>query len=542
MSHKILIIDENKTNRDLIVDTLSKEVNEYELHNAPNGKEGIEKAGKIMPDLIILDLMMPDISGFECLKRFHSNEKLTDVPVLVVTAYDSHENLKNSFDLGAYDYITKPIDTFELETRVKKTLSLAETLRRIKETINLYKDEMEQMEKMALVSSNTQNSFILIKPNGELEWANEGFTKVHGCTLEEFKNKYGSTIFSLCPDPEIMHLFNKCIQDKNSFNFISSIKDGKNKVRWIQTIISPKLNSETKEIEILIGIENDITTLKLKEEELHRQNQKLLTVTENLEKANALLEEQTQELNKQRILIEEEQKKSEELLLNILPFEVARQLKSKGRAGTRHYKMVSVLFTDFKGFSKSSKELEAKDLVNILDTYFAKFDDIIGNHYMEKIKTIGDAYMCAGGLPLRNKSNPFNAVLAGLEIQNYMNVLNDNKVLKNLSVWELRLGIHTGEVVAGVVGKKKFAYDIWGETVNIASRMEQAGHVGMVNISETTYEYVKDYFDCIHRGKIEAKNIGKVDMYFVDRIKPEYSADKLGFIPNNKLLNAINKL
>ncbi len=541
MRHKILIIDDNKTNLDLIVETLSKEENGYVFHRANNGKEGIELAEKIIPDLIILDLKMPDISGFDCLRKFHGDEKLTDIPVLVVTAYDSHENLQNSFELGAYDYLAKPIDVFELETRVKKSLSVGESLKGIKETIANYKKEMGELEKMAMVSNNTQNSFILIKPNGELEWANEGFKKVHGYSLEEFKNKLGSTIFSLCPDPEIMNLFNNCIQNKDSFNFISKIRDSKNKIRWIQTIISPKLSDEN-EIEILIGIENDITSLKIKEEELHRQNQKMLAVTENLEKANALLEDQTKEMNRQRSLIEEEQKKSEALLLNILPFEVARQLKTKGRAGTRQYKMVSVLFTDFKGFSKSSKQLEAKDLVNILDTYFAKFDDIIGNHYMEKIKTIGDAYMCAGGLPLRNKSNPFNAVLSGLEIQQYMNVLNDNKVVKNLSIWELRLGIHTGEVVAGVVGKKKFAYDIWGETVNIASRMEQAGHVGMVNISGTTYEYIKDYFECDHRGKIEAKNIGKVDMYFVNRIKPEYSADKLGFTPNQLFLNIINKL
>jgi class 3 adenylate cyclase len=201
-----------------------------------------------------------------------------------------------------------------------------------------------------------------------------------------------------------------------------------------------------------------------------------------------------------------------------------------------------VLFADFKGFSRISKTLDPKDLVNILDSYFATFDEITGKHYIEKIKTIGDAYMCAGGLPLSNKSNPIDSVLAGLEIQSFLNELNDTKVLNNLQVWELRIGIRTGPVVAGVVGKKRFAYDIWGDTVNVASRMEQSGHVGMVNISGITYDYIKDFFDCNYRGKIETKNLGKIDMYFVNRIKPEYSLDKFGILPNDLMINLVNKL
>ena len=149
--------------------------------------------------------------------------------------------------------------------------------------------------------------------------------------------------------------------------------------------------------------------------------------------------------------------------------------------------------------------------------------------------------MCAGGLPLRNKSNPVDAVLAGLEIQDYIDKLKKNNK-PGIPIWELRIGIHTGPVVAGVVGRKKFAYDIWGETVNAAARMEHLGEIGKVNISEVTYQNIKEYFDCNYRGKIDAKNIGEMNMYYVKRIKPEFSADEKGISPNEELIRLVNKL
>jgi PAS domain S-box-containing protein len=384
-------------------------------------------------------------------------------------------------------------------------------------------------------------AFIIIRPNGELKWANQAFEKFHGFGLDAYRESFGNTIFSLDPSSEIANLFNKCLKELVPCEGISRVKSKKGYEHWLQIFMHPILNHEGF-IEELIALETDITPFKQKEEELNLQNRKMKEIARNLEQVNAILEEQKQEINQSKLMIEQEQEKSEKLLLNILPFEVARQLKTKGRAGTRQYKLVSVLFADFKGFSRVSKTLDPKDLVNILDSYFATFDDIIGKHYIEKIKTIGDAYMCAGGLPLSNKSNPVDAVLAGLEIQHYMNTLNDSKVMNNLPVWELRLGIHTGPVVAGVVGRKRFAYDIWGDTVNVASRMEQSGHVGMVNVSGSTYEYIKDFFECDNRGKIDTKNLGKIDMYFVNRIKPEYSRDNLGILPNDLMMNLVNKL
>ena len=234
-----------------------------------------------------------------------------------------------------------------------------------------------------------------------------------------------------------------------------------------------------------------------------------------------------------------EKGKSEELLLNILPLETAAELKKYGKAKARHYDFASVMFTDFKGFTQLSEKLTSKDLVKEIDYCFSNFDDIIENFKIEKIKTIGDAYMCAAGIPKEDSNNPIFLALAGLGIIQFMEEHKEERKKKSLPFFELRLGIHTGPLVTGVVGKKKFAYDIWGDTVNTASRMESSGEPGMLNISESTYKVIEPYFDCEFRGKIEAKNKGKIAMYFVKGIKSEFAEDETGLIPNGKLLKRI---
>jgi class 3 adenylate cyclase len=206
----------------------------------------------------------------------------------------------------------------------------------------------------------------------------------------------------------------------------------------------------------------------------------------------------------------------ENLLLNILPEEVAHELKSDGQATPRFYESVSVLFTDFKGFTTIAEKMSPNELVAELNDFFVAFDDIIENNHLEKIKTIGDAYMCAGGIPTPNSTHPFDIINAGLQIQEFMAEHNRKRTEKGLPTWGLRVGIHTGPVTAGVVGRKKYAYDIWGNTVNIASRMESNGEVGKVNISQATYNLVSERYTCRHRGKISAKNVGEIDMYFVE--------------------------
>lgn len=228
------------------------------------------------------------------------------------------------------------------------------------------------------------------------------------------------------------------------------------------------------------------------------------------------IESQKHEIEKQSKNLLGEQEKSEKLLLNILPKATAEELKEKGFASPKSYDMVTVMFTDFKGFTSIAEQLTPVEIVRELDICFLKFDDIVTKHNMEKIKTIGDAYMCAGGIPIENSTNPFDAVKAGIEMQEFMLQRREEKLSRGEIPFELRIGIHTGHVVAGVVGKRKFAYDIWGDAVNIAARMESSGEVDRVNISEVTYEYIKDSFYCNYRGKIQAKNKGEIDMYFVN--------------------------
>jgi adenylate cyclase len=206
----------------------------------------------------------------------------------------------------------------------------------------------------------------------------------------------------------------------------------------------------------------------------------------------------------------------EGLLLNILPAEVAKELQVNGHASPRNYESVSVMFTDFKGFTNIADKISPQELVEELNTCFIAFDNIIEKYNLEKIKTIGDSYMCAGGIPTPDNNHVFNMIKASLEIKDYIIQNNIKRGQAGLESWYLRIGIHVGPVVAGVVGKKKYAYDIWGGTVNIASRMESNGEPGKVNISSDTYELIKDKYDCIYRGKISAKNIGEIDMYFVE--------------------------
>lgn len=243
-------------------------------------------------------------------------------------------------------------------------------------------------------------------------------------------------------------------------------------------------------------------------------------------KLESLINQRTEELVK-------EKEKTDNLLARVLPKDTASELKEKGRVSTQRFQMVTVLFCDIEGFTRITEETFPELLIDQLDKFFLYFDSVVEKYKIEKIKTIGDAYMCAGGIPKKNQTNPVEVVLAALEMMYYMRDITE-KSSGSHNVWELRIGIDTGPVIAGVVGRNKLSYDIWGSTVNTASRMESSGQAGQINISGNTFTLVKEYFLCTFRGYMPVKNKGDIQMYFVQGIRPNLSEGTLGVVPNQE--------
>ena len=252
-------------------------------------------------------------------------------------------------------------------------------------------------------------------------------------------------------------------------------------------------------------------------------------------KLENIIHERTEE-----VVIQKE--KADNLLERVLPKNTAKELKSGRKAGPYHYNMVTVLFSDIQGFTKISEQMDSELLIDELDRFFLQFDTVVEKYNIEKIKTIGDAYMCAGGIPAKNRTNPVEVVLAAIEMQNFMKELKRTSDKSQVHIWDLRIGIDTGPVVAGVLGRSKISYDIWGGTVNTASRMEASGEPGKINITENTYMLIKDFFICQYRGKMPVKYKGEIDMYFVEGFMPNLSSDLKGQIPNNEFFTHLQIL
>ena len=253
-----------------------------------------------------------------------------------------------------------------------------------------------------------------------------------------------------------------------------------------------------------------------------------------IEEKNKLIQLEKNKVEEQQRLLQIEKDNTEKWLNNTLPTEAVIALKNKGKVSAKAFDIVSVLFTDVVGFSKISESMPPTLLVKKLDILFRKFDEIIEKNNLEKIKTIGDAYMCAGGVPTENSTNAIDACLAAIQIQDYMSKLKFDAIANQDEYWEIRLGVNTGPLTAGIIGNLRLAYDVWGPTVNLAQRMEMLGEPGKVTITGETFEFIEPYFECDYKGKVQSKARTWVNTYIVKNIKPELSIGGKGLIPNSR--------
>lgn len=533
MSKLVLTISNNKSLQNSISNALVQEQNGFCTHELSTTQELIESFKRIKPSIVIIDFELGEQAVIETVCILNSLNG-TKTPLIVTFPKSKNSEIDTILNAGIDDFIN-----FEsIPSLLPQRINIC-----IYRSIELTKhvERSKQFSNISLAASQAGSSLLIIDKSGSIVWVNEGFEMLYECNLDDFSDKFGENVFESHLNPRTAESMRKCAQDGEYVVYESLWFTKSNKRKNIQTSLTPIYNSNG-EFSKIIAIETDITDLKMAEEALSEKHDNLLTTMEHLEDANHLLDEQRKEIEKQKVNLEEEKNKSETLLLNILPEVVAHQLKKKGFVKPKKYNEVSVMFADFVGFTSLLGAYDnIEEFLSVLSFYFETFEEITTKRYIEKIKTIGDCYMCVGGVPQANRSHPLDTILAALEIQKFVEEKAKIDEANKKPVWRLRIGIHTGSVMAGVIGRKKFAYDIWGNAVNIASRVESNGTPGMIRISESTYEKVKDFFDFGKLIEIDAKNIGLLNTFIVNRILPEFSEDEKGYIPNAAFRKALAK-
>jgi class 3 adenylate cyclase/CheY-like chemotaxis protein len=268
----------------------------------------------------------------------------------------------------------------------------------------------------------------------------------------------------------------------------------------------------------------------------------LLSTYENILQQNTKLAEMHRELAETSQQLTESLRRTRELLYKVFPQPIADELAAHGRSEPKHFDSVTVLFTDFVGFTKTAESMPPRQLIEGLEGYFRRFDGLLAECRVEKLKTIGDAYMAAGGVPEPNASHAVDVALVAIGLREAVASIGRERGVAGLSCFPIRIGIHTGPLVAGVIGEQRFLYDLWGDTVNTASRMESAGEPGRINISDATRRLVERWFVCTPRGRLEVKGKGAVEMFFLDRLRPEFSADDAGLTGNERFAAELAEL
>ena len=488
----IVIVDDNPTNLGVLFDFLTD--SGFRVLVAQDGESAIQKVEYARPDLILLDVMMPGIDGFETCRRLKANSSTQDIPVIFMSALSETVDKVTGFNLGAVDYVTKPIQQEEVKARVNTHLTIRSLYKRLQaQNLQLQQEIKERQqaeeslrqteEKYRSIFENASEGIFQATPQGRYITANPALASIYG---------YES------PEELISQIWNI----------------GK------QLYVEPMRSDD---LAALLEMEDTLSDF---ESQVYRKDGSMIWISENIravrDASGTLLyyEGTVSDITERRqseVALQQARKRAELLLLNILPQPVAERLKRGQRTIAESFEEVTVLFADLVDFTKFSTQTSPTQLVKILNEIFSKFDRLADKHRLEKIKTIGDAYMVVAGLPTPRKDHAQAIAVMALDMKEAIKQFN----AENQQSFRLRIGINTGPVVAGVIGIKKFSYDLWGDTVNIASRMESLTLPDCIQVTAATYERLRDEYVFEERYPIHVKGKGEMITYLLTSKKLE---------------------
>jgi adenylate cyclase len=473
----ILVIDDTLDNLRLLTALLKTQG--YEVRAFTNGQMALASAKAKSPDLILLDINMPDMNGYETCRRFKAETKTQDVPIIFISVLDEVLDKMQAFAAGGVDYITKPFQLQEVLARIETHLNL----RRLQQQLQDQNTRLQVAEeKYRSIFENAIEGIFQITPAGRYLSANPALARIYGCESPQ--------------------------------DLIDGMTDTRQKLyirpgRW-------------EELKAYLRYYGEITG---SESAIYRKDGSVIWVEENIravgdaDKTPLYYEGMVQDITERREAEEElrvQRQRAERLLVNILPPVIAEQLKQGQPTIANNFDQVTVLFADLVDFTALSTRVGATELVKLLNHIFSIFDQLVDRYNLEKIKTIGDSYMAAGGIPIARLDHA--EAIADLALDMQQSILSTRS--DNGEPFQLRIGINSGSVVAGVIGTKKFAYDLWGDTVNVASRMESQGESGRIQVAPSTYELLKDKYLFTERGAIDIKGKGKMNTYWLTGKRP----------------------
>jgi len=480
----IVIVDDKPTNLGVLFDFLTD--SGFKVLVAQDGESAIQKVEYAHPDLILLDVMMPGIDGFETCRRLKENESTQDIPVIFMTALSDTAAKVKGFSLGAVDYVTKPVQQEEVKARVTTHLTIRNLQKRL-QTQNLHLQQeirerqqaeasrREAEEKYRSIFENATEGIFQVTPEGRYITANPALARILGYdSPEELMSQVTNFIQQLYVQPMLREDLDALLL---RYDFVSDVE-----------------SQVYRQDRLIIWISENIRTVKDADGTLLYYEGTVADITERRKTEDALRHAREQ---------------SERLLLNILPQAIAERLKKSNSTIAESFEEVTVMFADLVDFTKYSAQTSPTELVEMLNVIFSTFDQLAQQHHVEKIKTIGDAYMAVAGLPTPCSDHAQAIAQMALDMQEAIAKYNADTG----QAFKIRIGINSGPVVAGVIGIKKFSYDLWGDTVNIASRMESHGAPGYIQVTSATYERLKAQYLFEQRQSIQVKGKGEMTTY-----------------------------